>query len=659
MSKALPPKNGFRQDINGLRAWAVIAVILYHFRVDGFGGGFVGVDIFFVISGFLMTQIIVQGALTDNFRLWNFYKARARRIIPALAVLCAVVLALTWFLLAPDDYKKLSSHVMSSLLFISNIRYNREAGYFDAESYEKWLLHTWSLSVEWQFYLLFPLFLILVRKFSKNSAGLLVAVAAGFLLSCAWSLINTADKPTESFYLLPTRAWEMLTGGLVFFFSRYGAIPAQFSRWIEWLGFALIVVSILGFSAQTPWPGSAALLPVSGAALVLMSGGCTRWLTTHPIAQWLGNCSYSLYLWHWPIVVLLVYLGWLGRADMLIGGLLATFLLGWLSYRFVEEPARRRNKGNLSPFLWIAGVVLVILFAAWVHRSAGIPSRLAPDILVMAASADDTNPRLSACHRGSFPIPECTYGGKQFGAIVIGDSHAASIMRVMEKALPSTDLHVLDWSMSSCPTIMGGKFSPEHTNDCPKFMDWALEKQRSLPEGAPMIIMNRTSAYAFGQHNGATKKYVALYFGDHPVPVGEVSAAHIAAFQKALVETACRFAEKRKVYLVRPIPEMPVNVPKAAYRQMMLGGQIPDISISLEANNQRHAAVLEAQDVAARQCNVGILDPLPYLCPNGRCMAIKDGRSLYYDDDHLSEFGASQLLPMFRSVFANKNADRN
>lgn len=202
--------NSFRTDINGLRAWAVIAVIFYHFSIPGFGGGFVGVDIFFVISGYLMTRIIVLGMENEKFNLWTFYLSRARRIFPALLALCVSLLVFGWFYLSSVDYNELSKHVLTSILFISNIKFWREAGYFDAASHEKWLLHTWSLSVEWQFYLLLPLILITLWKLRPNVRLLTTVIGLGLLTSLVLSVLATSWKPSAAFYLLPTRAWEML-----------------------------------------------------------------------------------------------------------------------------------------------------------------------------------------------------------------------------------------------------------------------------------------------------------------------------------------------------------------------------------------------------------------------------------------------------------------
>ena len=206
---------GFRLDINGLRAIAVLAVVLFHFNKSWLPGGYAGVDVFFVISGYLMTGIIVSRIQQNNLSLIGFYAARSRRILPALSILCLVLLLLAWFFLSPPDYKTLSLHVASSATFISNVIFWRETGYFDAAAHEKWLLHTWSLSVEWQFYMLYPIILLLFSKMCSLKQIARV-VTAGTLLGFVFCVFASYYWPNPSFYLLPTRAWEMLLGGLAF-----------------------------------------------------------------------------------------------------------------------------------------------------------------------------------------------------------------------------------------------------------------------------------------------------------------------------------------------------------------------------------------------------------------------------------------------------------
>ncbi len=211
----------FREDINGLRAWAVVIVILFHFGVPGFSGGFIGVDVFFVISGFLMTRIVIRGLENNKLSIIDFYMARARRIIPALLALCTVLLGLGWFVLVPPDYEKLGSHAVSSAAFVSNIKYWAETGYFDSASHEKWLLHTWSLSVEWQFYILLPVALWAVWRVKPGRSAQIWAIATCLLASLLASVLTTAHSPATAFFMLHTRAWEMLSGGLVFLLSHH------------------------------------------------------------------------------------------------------------------------------------------------------------------------------------------------------------------------------------------------------------------------------------------------------------------------------------------------------------------------------------------------------------------------------------------------------
>lgn len=210
----------FRKDINGLRAYAVMAVLLYHFDVAGITGGYAGVDVFFVISGFLMTAIILPKVEAGRFSLPGFYLARVRRILPAVAVLCVAVLAFGWFWLVPYLYESLGKNAGASLLFISNFTYNRAGGYFAAPAHDNWLLHTWSLSVEWQFYLLYPLLLMLLARLPRSSRGL-VGAALLFILLASWAfaVYLTNAKPTSAFFMLPARAWELLAGSLVFLYS--------------------------------------------------------------------------------------------------------------------------------------------------------------------------------------------------------------------------------------------------------------------------------------------------------------------------------------------------------------------------------------------------------------------------------------------------------
>lgn len=451
-AKSLPPiqPKAFRHDINGLRAWAVVAVVLYHFGVPGFAGGFVGVDVFFVISGFLMTGIIISGLERGNFSLWGFYLARARRIIPALLVLCASLLILGWFWLPNADYKMLASHVGTAVAFISNFKFWREAGYFDAASHEKWLLHTWSLSVEWQFYILLPLgCLLLWHWFGKR--GVKLALIAAGLLSLGLSVYASSRWPGTAFYLLPTRAWEMLAGGLVWWATRQHAMSRQWARLAEGVGFVLIIWAITTFDPAMLWPGYLALVPVVGAMLVLAANRQRSWLTANPLARQLGTSSYSIYLWHWPLVVLLTYAGETTNPLLIAVGIGLSVLLGELSYRFVENTTRIKLssliKSKESLFI-LAPVSVIFVVTCFIYIFNGLNVGIRPGASTDASKYLDGYSKDSyltayvkdeykeQCNffdadayiaKGSDIPASCTQKEYETGIFLWGDSHAQAL----------------------------------------------------------------------------------------------------------------------------------------------------------------------------------------------------------------------------------------
>jgi peptidoglycan/LPS O-acetylase OafA/YrhL len=643
----------------------VVAVILYHFKLPGFGGGFAGVDIFFVISGFLMTGIIVlgleAGAGAKAFSLLSFYWARARRIIPALLVLCVSLLGLGWLFLTAVDYRMLSSHAVASLAFLSNVQFWREAGYFDASSHEKWLLHTWSLSVEWQFYLLLPLFLLALWKWRPGRKPVFVALVAGCAVSFALSLALTPSSPSFAFYLLPARAWEMFAGGLVFLSAPRLALSTRQGAWLEIAGFALIGYTVLFFDAAMAWPGWRALVPVLGTVAVLLAARNDSAWSGKPVAQWLGKRSYSLYLWHWPAVVALVYLERQGDPRFVGAALLLTVMLGHLSYHLVEVRAQRflgKAFALRSAVVIVAPIVLVAGVAVLIWKMDGIRGRYPAATDMVAAESANLNPRQLACFaRAGVESPSCVYGGQKVAAILLGDSHADAITTAFAAAVPTGDEGILGWTYISCPTLFGVRnLSPKYGagERCGAFLDWAMERLDAIPKEVPLVIVNRTTTYALG-HNESWEGDAgmpAVYFTE---PHATADPNFLKEFAARLASTACTLAKQRPVYLVRPIPEMGVDVPKAMGRALLLGRERL-VSITLDEYHKRHAFVWAAQDAARERCGIKILDPLPYLCRDGRCFGDKDGRPIYYDDDHLSEFGNKLLVPMFREVFAGSGA---
>lgn len=341
----------YRREIDGLRALAVLPVILFHAGIAPFSGGYVGVDIFFVISGYLITSILIGDLRARQFSILRFYERRARRILPALIVMMAVCLPLAWALLLPEAFRDFSQSLVAVTLFASNVLFWLESGYFAPAAELKPLLHTWSLAVEEQYYIVVPL--ILWAFWRRGEARLAWALALLAALSLAVCLWLAPRAPSANFYLLPSRAWELLAGSLCAFALRDGWRPKSELGALAGLG--LIVAAVVGFDADTPFPSLWTLLPVGGTALIILCaqpGTRVAGLLSLPALVGVGLISYSAYLWHQPLFAF-------ARAWTIFEPSTAAMLalsglalgLGWLSWRFVEQPFRRPAGGTGQPWL--------------------------------------------------------------------------------------------------------------------------------------------------------------------------------------------------------------------------------------------------------------------------------------------------------------------
>lgn len=612
----------FRYDINGLRAWAVISVIFYHFHLFKFTGGFAGVDVFFVISGFLMTKIITDELFgTGTFSLSRFYLFRAKRIIPPLFVLCIVLIVVGYYILAGSQYSRLSIHTISTLSFFSNFSFLRELGYFDSLANTKWLLHTWSLSVEWQFYLVLPIALVIAYKAYANRYFIKSIILLGTLLSFFCSVLVTVKySPEFSFYMLPTRAWEMLAGGYVFLRLDNISFKERVSKFIEYTGFLLLAISFFCFNHNNVWPGYLAILPVSGAGLIIAAKGNSL-LTSNKLFQFIGKISYSLYLWHWPIYVFIVYYEVDQNNIYLLIALTTTFICACASYYFVEVPSR--SLFNKRPYHLSLGKVImpvcIFLIVPWfIHSQKGYISEWSIDVQKILEEAQNKNPREFECELLQKDNPEkpkeCIYGGKDLGIILLGDSHASAVVLALEKSLPNKNLHVLDWSILACPAALKYTSGPDEYKKCAISNQTFLKKSKNIPKNIPLLMVNL-------QNN------------------------------EDRMEMACEIAKDRPVYLLRPTPVMPSHVPDTmAARYIKKKGDIR-IKISIDEYNKLIGRTLTFQDEAAKKCGIKILETLPYLCGKRNCYGDKDGLPIYYDVHHLNLRGADLLIPEFRKIF--------
>lgn len=652
----------FRYDINGLRALAVMAVVLFHFGVPGFSGGFAGVDVFFVISGYLMTGIIFRGLLSESgFSFWQFFMARARRIVPALIVLCAVLLIIGWFYLAPRDYRELGREAARAVLFASNFLYLRQEGYFDSAAHEKMLLHTWSLSVEWQFYMLLPLLLMLVMWLLRSRLALVSSIWVVFVVSFFLSVYISVSAPSSGFYMLSTRAWELLAGGLVYIYSERFPSGINARRAMSWLGTALIAFSIVYFRGTDIWPGWYAAVPVLGASLVIAAQYQKSVVYSNVAAQKVGDWSYSVYLWHWPLVVALGYMQKTGEPSLIVIAILLSVLLGMLSFHWVETPFR---KGLTRTNLWVGAsllvsmVVVVFLTANHVRKGQGIPHRL-PDELLRVFDEKNINPRFKECHDDfDENIPRCIYGGEELAITVLGDSHAATVMRSVEKALPDNKTqHVLDWSLSGCPIVEGIKNIKTNDYLCGRFVSHSLQQSIETQAGVPLLIVNRMAAYVAGPNEPEEEQERLLPSHYLTEKYSSRTPKYYAEMLNGMVKTACKFAEHRPVYMLRPIPELKVSVPRTMGRKLMYTGVAEPVTIPVDEYLERNKEIIEAQDRAAKECGVRLLEVMQYFCDDKVCRGDQDGIPLYFDDDHINDIGGALLIPEFEKIFSDTTSN--
>lgn len=627
----------FRKDINGLRAIAVIAVVLFHFKITGFSGGFTGVDVFFVISGYLMTSIIFSRTRQAKFSIIDFYIARAKRIIPALLVLCMALTAFGFFYLQTEDYRELLRNIKASTFFYSNIAYYNKTGYFDTPTQENWLLHTWSLSVEWQFYIFYPIVITLLSRFLKEPIIKTILVIMA-LLSLTLAIILANNTPIAAFYLLPSRAWEMLAGGIVFLFPI--SLSTKIRQAIELLGIMMVVITIFYFNANFPWPSQYTLLPIVGTMLILY-GNRESFVTSNIFSQFLGKISYSVYLWHWPIAVFLYYCGLSEQFQFIIGGIIASLLLATLSYYGVEQffPKFKLNRTQTI----INYLVIVIIIGGVLSPSiASLVKKHPRKTLEVSAQANPPTVKKHCLPKDDY-IVDCQLGEGQVTTIILGDSHAGSIASAVQAVNPQKSLL---WFRGGCPTLEEFEFKSKKENAiCHSFTKSAFERLATSYQGIPLIVINRASLYIDPADIGG---HLVSFKGLER----QINQNYLDKYRQVYIKSLCTLAKNRPVYLVKPIPEMRTNVLKSLQMQAHFMTNIKDIMLPLAQYEQRQHFILTLMNQAKRQCGIQLLDPIPYLCPDGKnCMGSQKGQAFYADDNHLNGYGSALLEPLFKPIF--------
>jgi len=632
----------FRDDINGMRAVAVLGVVAYHFQLARIDGGFVGVDVFFVISGFLMTQIIAGRLDTGRFTFGEFYGARVRRIVPALVVLVAVVTLAGYLLLDPLKLDVLAQDAAASLLFVSNVLYAGQGGYFAVAADQNWLLHTWSLSVEWQFYLLFPILLWALHRQGARLRTTIVVLAVIGALSFAKTVASSyagGGGLINAFYMIHARAWEFVVGALCAY-----ALPRL--RWTERaqqaahvVGLATVVASMGVLQSRTAvWPSAWAALPVGGTALVLVADReAAVWARCAPVAA-LGRWSYSIYLWHWPLAAMSSFFGlWsLGvRASLA----LASIGLGALSYGLVERRATealwRVPRRALTVGLPAYGATLAL--AAVALATNGLESlRFAfrPDVLAAlrdyrAAKDDWMSPEDCGSYmRVSNVFTECRFGKPAaHDTLVIGDSFAEQLVPRYRDALTDTDVGLTFVLRGGCIPMPGVERIPFGSN-CDEWVKDAYAYARR-EDFKRVVVVSFWFSYD-------RSKLCLLAVPDCGAGLGD------KAFAAALDDGYRRMAEQwralkaqGKAVVVVEEPPFGAGDPSELYERALNGKPVSTLRVPLKDFEQARAAATARLAAATAAAGASLVDPAVALCPDGLCPFVENGRALYKDGYHL------------------------
>ncbi len=649
----------YRPDIDGLRALAIAQVVLYHGKFGVLPGGFAGVDVFFVISGYLIASIILSEIATGTFSIARFYERRVRRIVPALVTVVAGTLVAGAFIDdLPWDYARLAASAKATLAFYSNFYFAGRTGYFVPVSEVQPLLHTWSLSVEEQFYAVAPLVLTLLVRTGESWKRIAIAVAIGLSLYASVRGIARAD--IKSFFWPHARAFELLIGVAV----AAGLVPGPWSKAQKDLGaavgLALVVIAAVWFSSATPFPGFAALVPCLGAALIIHGGSETRvarMLAARPLVG-LGKISYSLYLWHWPVFV---FAGQLFGSAMNIGqraALVAVSLaLATLSYIFIEQPFRRTTPvlTRTRVFQAAFGAIAICgLFAQGIIASRGWPDRLPVEAAAFAkANVTELDiDKLCAEKPWSFGfrVGTCEIGSRaavEPSFVIWGDSHARALATAVSAAANARGLKGYYLSRSACVPLFGFYDSPASASTPSARLHKCLqstESMKKLLDGHPLI-----------RHVVMTARW-GIYAGEQQDKTSENNdgdTQHFAAILKQTVESLRQGG--RTVEVIGPLPELPFDIP-AAMLAAKLKHEPALFPVAFSDFKEKNYRVLSALAEIGKIPLVHVLYPHEIFCNDKVCATGDKEHAYFVDGDHLSPSGVDRISGLIERAFDDQTA---
>lgn len=647
----------YRPEIDGLRCMAVLPVIFYHAGFTWFSGGYVGVDVFFVISGYLITTLILADITQGSFTLLGFYERRARRILPALFLVIICCLPFAWIWLLPAELQDFRRSVTSVVLFASNFLFWSDAGYFGSDVETIPLIHTWSLAVEEQYYLFFPLLLLAVARFGT---GIVVSVLATIAVaSLLFSGFGSGAYPNLAFYLLPARAWELFLGGLVAIYLSWDSrlvVSKSTQQFLAGLGMCFVVTAVVTLDNLTIFPGWAALLPAIGTILLIIfadpSTVVGRLLQARPFVS-IGLISYSAYLWHQPLFAFARIRSLQEPSELLYVALIAiTLVIAFLSWRLVELPFRNPDKfSRLQIFkaaIYSGAFLLAISFT--LNNRSILPDELPPGYIDMLSTIFEVNPRMGECLSGEdklIPmIARCKHGDVNNTTIALwGDSHANGLASELGTELLQNGMGLIEHSYNACPPITE-ILRRGREDDCATFNEEVEQEILQDQSIDIVVLMARWTLYLegtlFDNGEGGLESGSGLF----AVPLNQPDLSRNSAVRKQLIaEIYSRQIEKliaggKRVVLVYPIPESGWNVPRFLAREILIGKQRDELlSTDYRIYQRRNDRVIKTFNTIGDHPSLHRIFPDLLFCNKelpGRCLLQDQDGPLYFDDDHLN-----------------------
>lgn len=634
MSKIHSSLFQYRADIDGIRAVAVLLVLLFHFRIVPGSVGFIGVDIFFVISGYLITGILFRDLESERFKFLEFYVRRIRRLAPAFFFVIFLTVSIGLWLLFPSDFQQLSKQVLSAQFYISNFYFWKNVNYFGITAEASPLLHSWSLAVEEQFYLFFPILLLFIHRYFRKYFWEVLCVLG--LFSLVLGFVFSGLKPGFSFYLLPTRAWELILGALIVPLELHWMHNGNARLAIAVASVGLLLVALFSYHPDIAFPGYFAMLPTMAAAGLLFSGNfggniVSKCLSIRPLTA-IGKISYPLYLVHWPLhVFAVIYFAKAYTWNYRFFAFLASILLATLIYWLIENPIRNRKILNSKRhLLWAysAGLLVTTAFYLVTVLYNGFPQRFPAAAVKMSEFAFDKVAPLTECefHFGAHFQTDlgCSIGApaQQPTWLIVGDSHAWAAHEVLDRWLKLHGITAKFAFLHSCPPLSGISLIADN-GICNAFN---LEIRNYLESASQIEHVMLMSTW---------RQFIEGRILDNSDGVTIDASKASTKFQKIFNENLVWLHQKNKtVHLWEPVPGAMEPLPEALARSIV-NGKNPELRVSLLEYEKTYKFLFDAIEKNKNLISVRY-SPSKKLCVTGMCDVLVDGVPLYFDNGHIT-----------------------